>query len=385
MAKHRATVAEIDLSAFRHNLTGIRSLLAPKVKIMAVVKADGYGHGAVPCAKAAMEAGADWLGVAILEEGIELRENGITAPLLVMGGIFPNEVADLIHHDLSTSVSTLPLAESLSQQAEKQGKTVGVHLKVDTGMGRLGMHPGDLLPFVEKIHYLNNLRMEGIFTHLSSSDEEDPKFTQLQFSRLVEALTPLKTKGIPLPLIHTANSAAILTVADSHLNMVRPGIILYGALPSPDLKPTIDALKAHDVQFRPVMRWKSKIIQINKVPKGTPLSYNRQFVTERESLIATLPVGYGDGLNRALSNNMDVLIRGQRAPQVGVICMDLCLIDVTNIEGVQCEDEVVLFGQQGEETITVDEMAEQCGTISYEILCNVSKRVPRVYLTNGKL
>jgi alanine racemase len=379
MANHRATAAEIDLSAFRHNLTEIRSLLAPKVQIMAVVKADGYGHGAVPCAKAAVEAGADWLGVAILEEGIELRESGVTAPIHVMGGIFPNEVEELVRHDLSTTLSTLTVAERLSQEAEKQGKTVGVHLKVDTGMGRLGMRPEELLSFVEQIQPMKNLRMEGIFTHLSSSDEPDTEYTQLQFSRLVEALTPLKAKGIALPLIHTANSAAILTVADSHLSMVRPGIILYGALPSPDLQPTVDALKAHDVHFRPVMSWKSKIIQINKVPAGSPLSYNRQFITERESLIATLPVGYGDGLNRALSNNMNVLVRGQRAPQVGVICMDLTLIDVTDIEGVQVEDEVVLFGQQGEETITVDDMAEQCGTISYEILCNVSKRVPRVY------
>jgi alanine racemase len=379
MANHRATVAEIDLSAFRHNLTEIRSLVAPKVKIMAVVKADGYGHGAIPCAKAAVEAGTDWLGVAILEEGVELRESGVIAPILVMGGIFPNEVEELIRHDLSTSLSSLPLAERLNQQAEKQGKTVGVHLKVDTGMGRLGMHPEELLSFVEQIQPMKNLRLEGIFTHLSSSDEPDTEYTQLQFSRLVEALTPLKAKGISLPLIHTANSAAILTVADSHLNMVRPGIILYGALPSPALKPTVDAMNAHDVHFRPVMRWKSKILHINKVPKGTPLSYNRQFTTDRESRIATLPVGYGDGLNRALSNNMDVLIRGQRAPQVGVICMDLTLIDVTDIEGVIVEDEAVLIGTQGEETITADEMAEQCGTISYEILCNVGKRVPRVY------
>ncbi|GJL78442.1 MAG: alanine racemase [Nitrospinaceae bacterium] len=380
MSNHRATVAQIDLDAFKHNLKEIRSLVAPQVKIMAVVKADAYGHGAVPCAKAAVEARTNWLGVAILEEGIELRENGITVPILVMGSIFPNEANDLVRHDLSTAVSTLPLAEMLSQQAEKQGKTVGVHLKVDTGMGRLGMFPEDLLCLVERIQSLKNLRIEGIFTHLSSADEPDTEYTELQFTRLLHALTALKAKKIPLPMIHVANSAAILMVPDSHLNMVRPGIILYGALPSPDLKPTVDAMKAHDVSFRPVMSWKSKIIQINQVPKGAPLSYNRQFTTERDSLIATLPTGYGDGLNRALSNNMDVLIRGQRAPQVGIICMDLTLVDVTDIKGVQLEDEVVLIGTQGEETITADDMAEQCGTISYEILCNVSKRVPRVYL-----
>jgi len=382
MANHRATVAEIDLNAFRHNLKEIRSLLAPKVQIMAVVKADGYGHGAVACARAAVQAGADWLGVAILEEGIELRENGVTGPILVMGGIFPGEAEDLIQHDLSTTLSTPALAERLSQQAEKQGKMVGVHLKVDTGMGRLGMSPENLTGFADQIRSLRNLRMEGIFTHLSSADEPDSKFTRLQLSRLNRAEESSKTEGVAPPLVHAANSAAILRFPGSHLDMVRPGIILYGALPSPDLKPMITALNANGTSFRPVMSWKSRIIQVHNVPKGTPLSYNRRFTTERESRIATLPVGYGDGLNRALSNKMEVLIRGQCAPQVGVICMDLTLIDVTDIEGVQCEDEVVLIGTQGKETITVDTMAGQCETVSYEILCNVSKRVPRIYLVD---
>lgn len=383
MTTQRATVAEIDLNAFKHNLGRIRSLLEPEVKIMAVVKADGYGHGANPCARAALEAGADWLGVAILEEGVELRKSGIDAPILVMGGIFPGEAKDLVHYDLSTSVSDDSLAQELSRQAEQQGKSVGVHLKIDTGMGRLGMRPENLPGFMEQVQLLKHLRVEGIFTHLSSADEAEPEYTLGQLSRLNEAIDQLKSKGIAVPLVHAANSSGILNFSASHLDMVRPGISLYGALPSPEIKPIVAALQGNNADpfFRPVMQWKTKVLQISKLPKGTPLSYNRKFITERESLIATLPVGYGDGLNRILTNNMDVLVRGQRAPQVGTICMDLSLIDVTDIVGVQCEDEVVLFGQQGSETLTADEMAERCGTISYEILCNVGKRVPRVYLT----
>lgn len=378
MTIQRATIAEIDLTAFKHNLDRIRSLLDPQVKLMAVVKADAYGHGAVPCAKAAMEAGADWLGVAILDEGVELRDSGIDAPVLVMGSIFPDEAKDLVHYDLSTSVSDTSLAQELSRQAEKQGKTVGIHIKIDTGMGRLGMLLEDLLNFVEKVQSLKNLSMEGIFTHLSSADEADPEFTLGQLSLLSQAIDALKSKGITLPMVHAANSSAILNFPDSHLDMVRPGISLYGTLglSEKSSSPNQKALP----EFKQVMQWKTKILQINKLPKGTPLSYNRKFTTKRESLIAILPVGYGDGLNRRLSNNMDVLVRGQRVPQVGTICMDLCLVDVTDIEDVQCKDEVALFGQQGDETITVDEMAERCGTISYEILCNVGKRVPRIYL-----
>lgn len=377
MTTQRATIAEIDLTAFKHNLGRIRSLLEPQVKIMAVVKADGYGHGALPCASAALEAGADWLGVAILDEGVEFRTGGIDAPVLVMGGIFPGEAKDLVHYNLSTSVSDFSLAQELSRQAGQQGKTVGVHIKIDTGMGRLGMPLEDLPGFMEQVQSLKSLRVEGIFTHLSSADEADPEFTLRQLSLLGKSVDSLKLKGIPVPMIHAANSAGILSFPDSHWDMVRPGISLYGTL---GLSGKSSNPKT-PLELKPVMQWKTKILKIRKLPKGTPLSYNRQFTTERDSLIATIPVGYGDGLNRALSNNMDVLVRGQRAPQVGTICMDLTLIDVTDIQGVQCEDEVVLFGQQGSEAITVDEMAERCGTISYEILCNVGKRVPRVYLS----
>jgi alanine racemase len=376
MTTQRATIAQIDLNAFEHNLGQIRSLLEPQVKILAVVKANAYGHGAIPCAKAALDAGADWLGVAILEEGVELRYSGIDAPILVMGSIFPDEAKNLIQYGLSTGVSDYSLARELSSQAEKLGKTVGVHLKVDTGMGRLGMSPDKLPGFMEEMQALKNVQVEGIFTHLSSADEANPEFTLGQLDRLSQSIDSLKSKGIEVPMVHAANSSAILNFSTSHLDMVRPGISLYGTLglSAKSSKPNTSP------ELKQVMQWKTKILQISKLPKGTPLSYNRQFTTDRDSVIAVLPVGYGDGLNRRLSNNMEVLVKGKRAPQVGTICMDLSLIDVTDIEGVQCQDEVVLFGQQENEIITVDEMAERCGTISYEILCNVSERVPRVYV-----
>jgi len=382
MASHRATFAEIDLAAFQHNLKLIRTLIAPGVKVMAVVKADAYGHGAVPCAKAAIQAGADCLGVAILEEGMQLRQSGIEVPILIMASIFPGEVKDLIHHNLSTTLNTEALAEALARQAKNMAKTASVHLKVDTGMGRLGMPPEELIGFVEKIRSLKNLQVDGIFTHFSSADEEDPGFTLWQISRLNKALEQLKSAGTSLPRVHAANSAAILRFPDSQFDLVRPGIILYGALPSSVMQPIVAALRQNNPEhcFHPVMHWKTKILQINHVPKGTPLSYNKQFITQRDSLIATLPAGYADGLSRNLSNRMQVLVRGQRAPQVGVICMDLCLIDVTGVKGVQLEDEVVFFGKQGKTMIPVDEMAERANTISYEILCTVGKRVPRIYL-----
>lgn len=378
MTVPRATYAEIHLNNFRHNLLTVQNILGPDVKILAVVKADAYGHGAVPCAKIAIDTGTDYLGVGILEEGIELRENGITAPILVLGGIFQHEIEDLVQYNLSTVLSSQSLAKSISQEADKTGKTVGVHIKIDTGMGRLGVLPENLVPLVEHIRQYKNLRIEAISTHFSSADEEDPGYTLLQLSRFNEALTQLKTAGVSIPLTHCANSAALLKFPQSWFNMSRPGLILYGALPSSLLKPHASTQSAGG--FQPVMQWKSRIIQIKRILKGHYLSYGRKYMTPRDSLIATLPVGYADGLTRHLSGKMNVLIGGKKAPQVGNICMDMCLIDVTELPDAQVGDEAVIFGRQKEEVITVEEVAEQSGTLPYEILCAVSKRVPRIYL-----
>jgi len=382
MAHHRATHAEINLKAFRHNLQNLKTVTGPNTGIMAVIKADAYGHGAVPCAKAAVESGVDYLGTGVIEEGLELRESGITDPILILGSIFPDEVADLVRHNLATILCTPQLAQALAKEAAKQGSIVNIHIKVDTGMNRLGVHPEDLLSLVETIHNLPSLKLEGLSTHFSSADDEDKSITTQQTELFQKSLTELQKAGITLPpLTHLANTSAIFRFPESHYKMVRPGLILYGALPAPVLHPVVQEIcqKENLQNFQPVMQWKSKIILIKSVRKGQPLSYSRKHITQRDSLIATLPIGYADGLNRNLSNNMEVLVKGKRVPQVGTICMDMILIDVSEIADVQMGDEVVIFGKQGEEEIRVEELARRSNTIAYEVLCNIGKRVPRVY------
>lgn len=375
MAHHRTTRAEVDLLAFRQNFQSLRSCLDQQTKVMAVIKADGYGHGAVPCAKIAVECGADYLGAGVIEEGIELRENGLNTPTLVLGSIFPDEAEDLVQHDLTTVVCTLPLAQALSKAAGKQNKTVSVHIKVDTGMNRLGVTPENLAALLDSIRSLPNLKIEGVSTHFSSADDEDPSFTLVQLEKFRSVLPMLEKENIPI--LHCANTSALFKFPESHFNMVRPGLILYGALPSPSLRSFVNC---EEKPFQPVMQWKSQVILVKAIAKGQPISYSGSYTTQRESLVATLPIGYADGLHRTLSNNMEVLIRGKRAPQIGNICMDMTLIDVTEIQDVRAGDEVVLFGEQEGNVISVEEMAEKGKTIPYEILCNVGKRVPRFYL-----
>ena len=357
-------------------------MLKPGVQLMAVVKADAYGHGALPCSQAALDAGAETLGVGIVSEGIELREQDVQAPIHVLVGIFPDEVDDLIQHNLTTTLHSRSLAKTLSQRAGVLGKEVGVHLKVDTGMGRLGTAPDQLLGLVEFINSLKNIRIESIFTHFASADSDDPGFTQKQIKQFQSALNQLKKAKLKIPLAHCANSAALLQFPESQHDLVRPGIALYGALPDPGLATAVQSLTSKNKKFslRPVMQWKTRILSVNALPAGSPVSYSQKFVTSRDSLIAILPVGYADGLERILTNRMQVLVRGHKAPQVGTVCMDMCMVDVTDIADAQEGDEVVLFGQQGSESISVDEMAAQAGTIPYEILCGVGKRVPRIYL-----
>ncbi len=377
MAHHRATRAEIDLTAFRHNLQNLRKYLDPQARIMAIVKADAYGHGAVSCARIAVESGAaNYLGAGVIEEGIELRENGLNAPILILGSIFPDEAEDLVRHNLATILCTQPLAQALSKEAEKQDKTVSVHIKVDTGMNRLGISPENLPTLLDQVRNLKNLKIEALSTHFSSADDEDLSVTQAQLEKFQTALTILQKEGVHTPIVHCANTSALFKFPESHFNMVRPGLILYGVLPSPSLRPVIDQ---GENPFQPVMQWKSQIILLKPIAKNQPVSYSGSFTTQRDSLIATLPIGYADGLHRMLSNKMDVLIRGRRAPQVGNICMDMILIDVTDIPDVQAGDEVVIFGRQGDEMISVEELAVKGKTIPYEILCSVSKRVPRIY------
>ena len=347
---------------------------------MAVVKADAYGHGAVPCARAAVEAGADCLGVGRVEEGIELREKGLQAPVHVLAGAFPEEIEDLIRYRLAPTLCRESMAEAIHRAAQARGTRLGVHIKVDTGMGRLGVPPEQLPHLVERIRQLKNLRIESIFTHLATADDPDPEYTRFQLTRFREALGVLERKGMALPPVHAANSAALLRHPESQLSLVRTGILLYGALTSPHLEPVWEGIRSSGTPpLQPVMSWKSRIIHLNRIPKGSCLSYGKTYKVSRESRIATLPVGYADGLPRRLSGNLEVLIHGQRAPQVGTICMDLCLVDVTDIPEAREGDTVVLLGEQEGERITVEEMARRAETLPYEILCCVGKRVPRLY------
>jgi alanine racemase len=291
--------------------------------------------------------------VGIVSEGIELREQGIQAPIQVLVGIFPDEADDLIQHNLTTTLHSRSLAETLARRAGLLGKEVGVHIKVDTGMGRLGVSPDELPGLAEFITGLKNIRIESIFTHFSSADDEDPGFTQNQIERFQSALEQLKVAKFNIPLVHCANSAALLQFPESQFDLVRPGIALYGALPAPALATVVESLSLENKSFslRPVMQWKTRILTLNSLPKGSPVSYGQKFITQRNSCIATLPVGYADGLERLLTNRMNVMVLGHKAPQVGTICMDMCMIDVTDITEAQEGDEVVLFGQQGKEIL----------------------------------
>jgi len=390
MTENRATFAEINLDSFRHNLHSIKSLIGPHVGTMAIIKADAYGHGAIQCAHAAIKEQVNYIGVGIIQEAIELRENGITSPILILGGIYPNEIEDLIKYNLSTSLSSSVIASAISKKAEQANKSVGVHIKIDTGMGRLGIQPEDFLSLLNNVITCKNLKIEGIFTHLSSADEEDPETTHHQISIFLNVLKKLRTTNfskmtneIDHILFHSANTAGLLRFPESRFDLVRPGISLFGSFPSPTVASVFDSLTNENkaTKLRPVMNWKTKIIQIQTLRKGVPISYGGRYVTKNDrTRIATIPVGYADGLSRRLSNNMELLVKETRVKQVGTICMDMCLIDVTSLPDVKMGDEVVIFGSQGNGQIKVEELATKADTIPYEILCGVGKRVPRIYI-----
>ncbi len=365
--------AEVYLNRIVHNMHEIRRLVREPCELMAVVKADGYGHGALPVAGTALLAGASRLAVAIPEEGITLREGGIPSPILVLGSILPEQAEVIVGNLLTATVFDLPLARALSAEAGRQGKNVCVHLKVDTGMGRIGLFPHDVVPFVNQVMRLPHLIIEGVYTHFATADAADKTYAYQQFKLFEEVLKEIKNARIPITLRHAANSAAILNLPESHLDMVRPGIILYGINPLEDESPSIT--------LEPALSWKAKIAYVKQVPTGTGISYGRTHITRGSAWIATLPLGYADGLSRALSNRGEVLIRGQRAAIVGRVCMDQCMVDVSQIEGIQVGDEAVLIGSQGRERLSAEEMARKIGTIGYEVVCNIGKRVPRVYVS----
>jgi alanine racemase len=353
---------------------------------MGVVKANGYGHGAVQVAQCALQNGAELLGVARIEEGIQVRETGIEAPILIFGYTPPEMAPTLFASDLTPTVYTLAAAKALSEKAASLGKKIKIHLKVDTGMGRLGLVAHDLSPKQTgsragadpvqealSIASLASLEVEGIFTHFATADSADKSYADKQLDLFMDFVNRLRKAGLDPGVKHAANSAALIDMPQSHLDMVRPGIASYGLYPS-------DEVNKKKVGLKPAMALKTRIIQLKKVPAGFKISYGATYETQRPTTIATVPVGYADGLNRLLSSNGQMLVGGQRVPIVGRICMDLTMLDVGRIDHAQIGDEVVIFGQQGSESQTVDEMASSLNTINYEIVTGITARVPRIYL-----
>jgi alanine racemase len=335
---------------------------------MAVVKADGYGHGSVEVSRTALESGADCLGVALPEEGVILRQAGIDVPILVFGSIQPSEAYKTIDSLLDQTVCSVEATEALNQEACKASVRVNVHVEVDTGMGRIGVKPEDVSAFVRRILKFKNLKVKGIFTHFPSADEADKAFSKRQIEIFDRVIRELEVSGITIPQKHLANSAAVLDLPEAYYDLVRPGIMIYGLYPSDKV--------SHSIELKPAMTLTTRISFLKTVPPGTPISYGRTFVTKKETKVATLPVGYGDGYSRLLSGRGEVLINGHRFPLIGRVCMDMCMVDVSQAGDVEPGDEVILFGEE----LSVDEIAAKIGTINYEIVCAVGKRVPRVYV-----
>ena len=364
----RAAWVEIDLGAIAHNYKEIRRYTRKDAKLCAVVKADAYGHGAIAVARKAIAAGAEYLAVATISEALKLREAGFTAPLLILGLTKPDSSFDIVDADLTQTVCRLDLVQALSAEAVTQGKRVKVHLAIDTGLGRIGVHPSEAASFAKEIAALPGIEIEGIFSHFAIADIEDKTFSWEQIRLFQEAYESIEAAGIHIPIRHIAESAAILDLPDVHFDMVRAGILQYGLWPSDEV--------TRPLNLRPAMKFCARIVYIKTIPPGTSIGYGRNFIAERESRIATISVGYADGYLRAYAGGY-VEVRGKRAPIAGRICMDQCMIDITDIPEAKAGDIVTLFGS---DTLTADDLARWANTISYEVLCLVSKHVSRIYM-----
>jgi alanine racemase len=367
-------VAEIDLEALRFNFSQLRAQTRGDAEILAVVKADAYGHGAAEVAKELESAGAALFGVATTEEGVELRRSVRSLPILILGGSYPGEFKRILDHKLCPVVFDLEAARALSAHAKKTGQRISVHLKIDTGMNRLGIPWREWGEALEFIRAAGNLLVEGLMSHFSVAESEDPDhraFTEQQARRFRDCVEAARGVGVRPRYLHMANSAAAVRGL-AGFNLVRPGLMLYGLYPGPALRDR--------VSLRPALRWKTAVLSVKRVPAGETVSYGRTYRCEKETTIAVLPVGYADGYSRRFSNRGEVLIRGKRAKIAGIVCMDLTMADVGEIPGVQAGEEVVLLGKQGPEEIGAAELAGWAGAIPYEVLCGIGRRVPRVYL-----
>lgn len=368
----RPTRVEIDCGALRFNLAKVRQAVGSGCEILAVVKADAYGHGASGVAPVLAAAGADQFGVALVGEGEALRRYRIRQPIVVLGGVFPGEEPMVLEHDLQPVLYDLDTARRLAAAAGHAGRRIACHLKVDTGMGRLGFRPETLAEVLAVLRGLPALELRGLASHLALADEPEQPFTTAQLAKFRRVAEQVRAAGFAPRYTHIANSAAIYSRDLDGCNLVRPGISLYGGLTGTPFEEIVPQ--------RPVMRFVSQVAQLKEVPAGEGISYAHRFVTPRPSLIAAVPVGYADGYNRLLTNRGEVLIRGCRAPVAGTVCMDWILVDVTAIRGVTVGDQVTLLGCDGDECVSAREWAEKIGTITYEVFCQISKRVPRIFV-----
>lgn len=364
---YRPTWAEINLDYLEHNFKEVKSLLEPQTKVLVTVKADAYGHGLVEVAKRLVTCGVDYLGVASIDEGIKLRGAGIKTPILLLGLILKKDIRPLFTYQLTPTVCDRAMARALNARAAGLKQRISVHVKVDTGMGRIGVLHAEALELVADIHKLKNITIQGIFTHFALADS-DRKFTVLQINLFDRLISELKKKGIVIPLVHAANSIGLINYKHSHFTMVRPGLIIYGLHPKKNLS----------LNLKPVLSLKTRVVFIKQVGSGYGISYGLTYVTKRPTHIVTLPVGYGDGYPRNLSNLGMLLIGGRRFRISGRICMDQMMVDVGNFKP-KIQDEVVLIGKQGKQKVTAEELADLSGTISYEIVCGLGSRIPRIY------
>ena len=375
---------EIDLDSVAHNIREIKKCLKPDVRLMATVKADAYGHGVCETAKTILENGADALAVAFIDEAIELRQYGITVPILILGNSPQASIDDILEYDITPAVFTMEFAKALSKRAALTGRTVNVHIKVDTGMHRIGFlyssnaeECAKTIENILEVSKLPGIKIEGIFSHFSTSDEEDTAYTLAQLENFKELTEKLENSGLKIPLKHIANSAAIIKYPEAQFDMVRAGVIMYGMYPS-------DWVKNSGVKLKPAMSFKTRIVSIKTLQKGSGISYGKTYITDQTKKIATISVGYADGYSRVFSGKVNVLVDGKKVKQLGRICMDQCMIDVTTVNNIDIGDVVTLFGVGDGGSIPIEELADVMGTINYEVSCMIGRRIPRVYIKGGK-
>lgn len=374
----RPVWAEINLDTIATNTKNIKKLVGDK-ELIAIVKADCYGHGAVDVVPTLLENGASRLAVAMLTEAIELRENNINAPIVILGYTPLYLGEELINYDIEQTVYDLDYAKELSKIALSFNKKAKIHIAIDTGMGRIGFLPGnDTVKTINEVYNLEGLEVIGIYSHFSTSDEKDKSYANEQLFKFKKVIADLKALGIEIPLKHISNSGAIIDMPETYLNGVRPGIILYGYYPSKEVS-------NDNLSVKPALTLKAKVAHVKELHKDMYISYGKTFKTNKKTIVATLPIGYGDGYPRALSENAKVIVNGKFASILGRICMDQCMIDVTDIENVKTGDEVIILDEEGDLKFNADDMAEALGTINYEILCRIKSRIPRVYIKNKEV